>query len=65
MNTPPQEAPNPPAPRLLPTLWLVTRLPNTSVTVGLYEPPVGTEVRVCYGEDENKFVASALSSIGD
>ena len=56
---------DPPAPRLLRTLWIVTRPPNKSVTAGIYEHVVGHELRVTYGQDDHNIVSTSLSRTGD
>ena len=55
----------PAAPRLIRTLCVMTRRPNKSVTAGIYEHPLGRELRVYYGQDENNIVSTEVSRTGD
>lgn len=61
----PSKRPDPPAPRLIRTLWVMTRPPNKSVTAGIYETLFGSELRVYYGQDENNLLDSLLSRTDD
>lgn len=61
----PRPRPEPAAPRLIRTLWVMTRPPNRSVTAGIYENVYGRELRTYYGQDENNVVDSLLSRTGD
>ena len=56
---------DPPAPKLIRTLWVMTRPRNKSVTAGIYENPYGHELRVYYGQDENNIVSTELSRTDD
>jgi hypothetical protein len=61
----PADRHGPPPPRLVRTLWLMTRPPNKSVTAGIYENVFGRELRVYYGQDENDVVSTSLSRTGE
>jgi hypothetical protein len=61
----PAGLPGPQAPRLIRTLWVMTRQPNKSITAGIYDNPYGRELRVYYGQDENNVVSTSLSRTGE
>ena len=65
VNTPATRRPDPPAPRLIRTLWVMTRLPNKSITCGIYESRYGRELRTYYSQDENNLLDSLLSRTDD
>jgi hypothetical protein len=56
---------DPPAPKLVRTLWVMTRPPNKSVTCGIYENVFGRELRTYYSSDESNLLDSVLSRTGD
>jgi hypothetical protein len=65
VNTPAARRPDPPAPTLIRTLWVMTRPPNKSVTAGIYQTQFGHELRVYDGQNENNVLDTLLSRTDD
>jgi hypothetical protein len=65
VNTPAAPRPDPPAPTLIRTVWVMTRPPNKRVTAGIYQTRFGHELRVSVGRDQDNVIDSLLSRTDD